>query len=199
METRKMIFDQQSTPLLNEITLLKQQIESKNAELKAKKEAFINDYIVTNDNDTKLQEIEVLKKEILEKTSAMNIKSIELKNIQDEYSKQLVLSREEVTASYESKIHKHCEDWYGKVELTDKRTLEQVESDLTTSVYAPKKTPSKYKKVFDKINVLYIKKPKSVEALYTRLDKVVRKLSKTHKDYEFIFELRKHIQTLLAE
>jgi Skp family chaperone for outer membrane proteins len=199
MESRKSLFDLQSIPLQKEIDTIKTSITTKNQELKDKKQAFVDEYIVTADNNKKLLEIDTLKNDILDLTSQMNIKSNELTNITTEYNSHVYIPKEEITASYESKIFEYCETWYGKVELTDKKTLEQVESDLSVSIYNAKKVPAKYKKMFDKIDVLYVKKPKSVQALYTRLDKVIRKLSKTNKDYDFIFELRKHIQTLLAE
>ena len=196
MELRTKIFQDQTFPLEVSINELKKLIEVKTLELKEKKQAFVDDYIIWTDNENKLQEIETVKNEILKATSNMNTKNLELESIRLEYTKHLSFTREEITEMYESKILSHCNDWFGKVELTDKRTLEQFQSDLASSLLKPS---SKYKKTFDKLSIIYIKNPKSIEKLYTRVDKAVRKMSKTHKSYEFISELRKHLKSLLGK
>lgn len=197
MEVRKTAFEAQRTPLQSEIDGLKSQIDTENQLLTEKKQAFIDEYVTSIDNDAKLKEIDTLKNQVLTLTSQMNEKSKQLKNITDDFNSHIYISKEELTKIYEAKVLDYCNQWYGKVELTDKRTLDQQTSNLTLSVNRVASVPAKYKKLFDKVDVLYVKNPKLIQDLYTRLDVVIRKLSKTDKNYDLLFELRKHLQTLL--
>lgn len=199
IETRTAIYNQQSGDLQKEIDTLKTKIDSKNRELKDKKQAFIDEYIVTVDNSEKLKEFDAIKNDILTTTSEFNTKTTQLKNITDDYSKLPHPLREEITQLYESRILFHCNAWYGKVELTDKRILEQSTSKLDwVNNVVPKVNP-KYKKMFDTIDIVYVKNPNSIKQLYSRIDKVIRKISKTNKSYDLLMLLRNHILTLMPE
>lgn len=197
MEVRKTAFEAQRAPLQSEIDGLKSQIDTENQLLAEKKQAFIDEYVTSIDNDAKLKEIDTLKNQVLTLTSQMNEKSKQLKNITDDFNSHVYISKEELTKIYEAKVLDYCNQWYGKVELTDKRTLDQQTSNLTLSINRVASVPAKYKKLFDKVDVLYVKNPKVIQDLYARLDVVIRKLSKTDKNYTLLFELRKHIQTLI--
>ncbi len=199
IETRTAIYSQQSGELQKQIDMLKTTIDTKNQELKDKKQAFLDEYIVSADNDAKLKEFDTLKNDILAATCELNLKTTLLKSITDDYNRLPHPSREEITKLYESRILSYCTTWYGKVELTDKRTLEQSTSKFDGLTNTAPKVNSKYKKMFDTIDIVYVKNPNTVKQLYSRVDKVVRKISKSHKSYDLLISLRSHILSLMPE
>jgi hypothetical protein len=194
LETRKQVFEEQIAPLKKELETLKVSITKINSEIKLKKELFLETYNILNDNEKIIADIKTLSDSLLSLTSDVNIKTTEKENIENEYTKYKYLSREEIQILYETQIKNHCKTWFWKIEPTEKKLLEQDAYDLTNK--ANIKAPSKYRKILDKITLIYVKNPEAVKKLWTRLTSVLRKLSKENKNYPLYLEMKIHIQEL---
>jgi hypothetical protein len=85
------------------------------------------------------------------------------------------------------------------VELSDVKILDIKVYSTNGEGIGPIKTPSKYKKVLDKIDLLYVKNPANVKKLLKRLEKVVPKFSRNNPNYQLLVDIKHHIEELVKE
>lgn len=201
IETRTATFNDQSSKIQGDISAIELEIDALETTIEQKKDEFLNAIWVVSDYQSIADEIKKLQALSLSKRGEINIKKKELASITATFESFPTLSREEIQKRFEYNIKLTCTNWYGKVELSDKKVLDVKTFETSTADgigKAPKK-PSKYKKVLDAVNVLYIKNPKTVEKLLKRLEKVLPKISKSNKNYELLVDLKHHIEDLIAE
>lgn len=196
IEERRATYDLQANEIKTTIWELEAIVDEKTEILNEKKDSFFDGFTILSDSEVLIEEIKNLEKEILLLKWQITSKKQELQNITDVFISFPTLTREQITSIFHAGLNQLCSEWYGQVELTDKKTLELRASSLEDSI-GTKKVISKYQKLLDKVSLIYIDNPEAIEKLNQRLGKVLPKISKDHKYYEFLVELRRHMNTLV--
>lgn len=200
IEDRTAIYKAQTDPLKKEILDIETQIDEHELTIEEKKKEFLDSIGITTDYQKILEDIKLMQSELLTLIWNLNVKKKELETVSEAYEKFAYMSREDITQRMENAILKHCKAWYGKVELSDKKTLDVKKTELTNQLGpTKKKNSSKYKAVLEKISIMYIKNPENVKKLLSRIQKVLPKISKDHKYYELLVDIKLHVEKLVAE
>ncbi len=200
IEIRTANFNTQKAPLDEEIAKIQADVDNISAQVEAKKNEFFNWLWLTNDTQALIDELKSLQNQLLKRKGDFNVKNQELKNITSVYQSFPYISKEDIKKLVSDIVMKHCGEWVGKVELTDKKVLDlksySVSLQNASEIW---EKPSKYKKLLDKIDLMYIKNPETLKKLLKRIQKVIPKISKSNENYQLLVDVKHHLEKLFEE